>query len=69
MSAFSQMARNLADDFEQNGTSWPTEAVRDVANALTLLRERSGIVGESETPKNLVGRGLPLRLLRCFPDP
>jgi len=44
---FSQMARNLSDDFEQN-SSWPAEAVRDLANSLTLLRERLGIVGESQ---------------------
>ena len=43
---FSQMARNLSDDFEQDGTSWPAEAVRNLANSLTLLRERLGIVGE-----------------------
>ncbi len=45
---FSQMTRNLADDFEQNGTPWPVGAVRDLANSLTLLRERLGIIGESE---------------------
>src|SRR5260370_35448753 len=44
---FSQMTRNLSDDFEQN-SSWPAEAVRDLANSLTLLRERLGIVGESQ---------------------
>src|SRR5260370_4284307 len=43
----SQMARNLSDDFEQN-SSWPAEAVRDLANSLTLLRERLGIVGDSQ---------------------
>ncbi len=45
---FSQMTRNLSDDFEQNGTSWPAEAVRDLANSLNLLREQLGIVGESQ---------------------
>jgi hypothetical protein len=48
MRRFSQMARNLSDDFGQNGSSWPAEAVKDLANSLTLLRERFGIFGESE---------------------
>src|SRR5260370_10953506 len=44
---FIQMARNLSNDFEQN-SSWPAEAVRDLANSLTLLRERFVIVGERQ---------------------
>ena len=50
---FSQMARNLSDDFEQSGASWPAEAVCDLADSLNLLRERLGIVGDSEkAPKS-----------------
>jgi hypothetical protein len=45
---FSQMVRNLSDDFEQSGTSWPAEAMRDLANSFVLLRERLGAAGESE---------------------
>ena len=45
---FSHMAQNLSDDFEQDGTSWPAEAVRNLAKSLASLRERLGMVGESE---------------------
>jgi hypothetical protein len=45
---FSQMVRNLSDDFEQSGTSWPAEAMRDLANSFILLRERLGAAGECE---------------------
>ena len=50
---FSQMVRNLSDDFEQSGTSWPAEAMRDLANSFILLRERLGAAGESQP----AGRG------------
>jgi hypothetical protein len=45
---FCQMVRNLPADFEQSGTSWPAEAVRDLANSFILLRERLGAAGESQ---------------------
>jgi hypothetical protein len=45
---FCQMVRNLSADFEQSGTSWPAEAVRDLANSFILLRERLGAAGESQ---------------------
>ena len=45
---FSQMVRNLSDDFEQSGTSWPAEAMRDLAKSFILLRERLGAAGECE---------------------
>jgi hypothetical protein len=45
---FSQMVRNLSDDFEQSGTSWPAEAMRDLASSFVLLRERLGAAGECE---------------------
>jgi hypothetical protein len=38
----SQMVRNLLEDFEQRGTSWPEEAMRELANSLILLHERVG---------------------------
>jgi hypothetical protein len=50
---FSQMVRNLSDDFEQSGASWPAEAMRDLANSFILLRERLGTAGESQQ----TGRG------------
>ena len=43
---FSQMARDLSADLEQHGTSWPTQAVRDLENTLTLLGARLTILGE-----------------------
>src|SRR5215813_7443054 len=49
----SQMVRNLSDDFEQSGTSWPADAMRDLANSFILLRERLGAAGESQP----AGRG------------
>src|SRR5215472_8989173 len=45
---FSQMVRNLSDDFEQSCTSWPAEAMRDLANSFILLRERLGAAGEGQ---------------------
>jgi hypothetical protein len=45
---FSQMVRNLSDDFEQSGTSWPAEAMRDLASSFVLLRERLAAAGECE---------------------
>ena len=50
---FSQMVRNLSDDFEHSGTSWPAEAMRDLANSFILFRERLGAAGESQP----AGRG------------
>jgi hypothetical protein len=50
---FSQMVRNLSDDFEQSGTSWPAEAMRDLANSFILLCERLDAAGKSE----LAGKG------------
>jgi hypothetical protein len=50
---FSQMVRNLSDDFEQSGASWPAEAMRDLANSFILLRERLETAGESQP----AGRG------------
>ena len=45
---FSQMVRDLSDDFEQSGTSWPAEAMSDLANSFILLRERLGAASERE---------------------
>jgi hypothetical protein len=45
---FSQMARDLSDDLEQHGTSWPAQAVRDLESSLTLLGARLTIVDKSE---------------------
>src|SRR5215472_19095211 len=50
---FSQMVHNLSDDFEQSGTSWPAEAMRDLANSFILLRERLDAAGKRE----LAGKG------------
>src|SRR5215470_7150289 len=49
---FSQLAHNLLDDFEQSGTSWPAQAVRDLANSFTLLGERLEIVGMWQAGKS-----------------
>ena len=43
---FSQMARDLSADLEHHGASWPSQAVRDLENSLTLLGVRLTIVGE-----------------------
>ena len=45
---FSQMARDLSSDLEQHGTSWPTQAVSDLRDSFTLLRDRLTMVGERE---------------------
>jgi len=41
----SQMVRNLSEDFEQSGTSWPEEAMRELANSFIFWRERVGAAG------------------------
>ena len=43
---FSQMARDLSSDLEQDGFSWPTQAVRDLESSLTFLGARLTMVGE-----------------------
>ena len=43
---FGQMARDLSADLEQHGASWPSQAVRDLENSLTLLGARLTIIGE-----------------------
>jgi hypothetical protein len=45
---FSQMARDLSRDLEQDGTSWPAQAVRDLENSLAALGARLTTIGESE---------------------
>lgn len=45
---FRQMIHNLSDDFEQSGTSWPAEALRDLASSFVLLGERLVVAGKSE---------------------
>ncbi len=45
---FSRMARDLSGDLEQAGASWPAQAVRDLKDSLTLLRDRLTMVGESK---------------------
>ncbi len=45
---FSQMARDLSGDLEQDGATWPAQAVRDLKDSLTLLRDRLTMVGESK---------------------
>jgi len=45
---FGQMARDLSADLENAKTSWPGQAVNDLKNSLTLLRDRLGEVGGIE---------------------
>jgi hypothetical protein len=64
---FSQMVRILADDFEQSGTSWPAEAMRDLANSFVLLRERLGAAGEIEQAGK-AGIAVPVSYLNLPPS-
>jgi hypothetical protein len=45
---FSQMARDLCNDLEQESGAWSAQAVNDLKNSLNLLRERLRTVGEGE---------------------
>jgi hypothetical protein len=45
---FSQMARDLSGDLEHDGTSWPSQAVRDLEGSLAVLGARLTMIGESE---------------------
>jgi hypothetical protein len=45
---FSQMARDLSCDLEQQGTSWPAQAVRDLENSLTFLGARLTVLSKCE---------------------
>lgn len=45
---FSQMAKDLSRDLEQQSTSWPPQAVRDLEDSLTRLGARLTNFGKSE---------------------
>jgi hypothetical protein len=43
----SQMVKDLTGDLDLDGSSWPTQAVNDLENSISLLSARLRRVGES----------------------